>query len=116
MPLFFHDVVLHNDPDGLGIWLLEHYQEHLQFVRMGLQQTPIQNIPDLDIAIMSQEPERREEWLSSHMDIHENLRNWTNVQGVDLATVDFDNSDSWFLWMDAHAQEHRAIRSALNIS
>lgn len=116
MPLFFHDVVLHNDPDGLGIWLLEHYNEHLQFVQNGLGKSPLVLIPDLDIAIMDQSPARREQWLSSHMDIHEALRIETNVTGVDLATVDFDKQESFYEWMDAHAQEHRAIRAALGIT
>lgn len=116
MALFFHTVVLPNDPSGFGVWLLEHYYQHEQFVSLGLTQSPTQFIPDYAIQDWSDEPGIVKQWLNVHQQIHDALRDWTGVQGIDLSTVDLNDHDAWFEWMDAHAQEHSLINSALGIT
>ena len=114
--LFFHTTVLPDDPTGFGVWLIEHYYEHREFVALGLQQTPTQFIPDYAILDWSDQPGLQKQWLSAHQDIHNSLRAWTGVQGIDLATVDLSDHAAWFDWLDAHAQEHALIETALGVS
>jgi len=116
MPLFFNKNVLPDDPAGFGVWLLSHYYEHLQFVSIGLNQTPVRFIPDYAIQSWSDEPGIVRTWLSVHQTIHNALRSWTGVQGIDLSTVDLEDRTSWFEWMDAHAAEHTLIEQSLGIS
>ncbi len=108
--------VLPDDPTGLGAWLLEHYYQHRQFVALGLTQTPTRFIPDYDILSWSDDPGITKLWLNAHQDIHSALRTWTGVQGIDLASVDLSDNAQWFEWLDDHAQEHRALESALGLA
>lgn len=116
MAIFFHNIVLPDDPVGFGVWLIEHYNEHLAFVQLGLKQTPTRFIPDYDIKAWADERPAIKSWLDVHMQIHNALRNWTGVQGIDLSTVDLDSDDSWFEWLDAHAQEHVLIEKTLGLT
>ncbi|HZP77531.1 MAG TPA: hypothetical protein VFB45_15410 [Pseudolabrys sp.] len=115
MPIFFHNVVLPDDPNGFGIWLIEHYREHLQFVQIGLNLTPPTFIPDYALQSWSDKPAQQTAWLNSHQEIHNTLRNLTGVSGIDLSVVDLDNAASWLLWMDAHAAEHVALEQVLGV-
>lgn len=110
---FFHNVVLPDDPNGFGVWLMEHYREHIQFVLIALNQTPPVYIPDYAIQSWSDKPAERAAWMDSHQQIHNALRNMTGVSGIDLSVVDLENTVSWFLWFDAHAAEHVALETAL---
>lgn len=116
MPLFFHTVVLPGDANGFGVWLLEHYYEHLAMVSLGFQQTPPKFIPDYALQSWSDEPAIVKTWLAAHQTIHDALRAWTGVQGIDLSTVDLNDDDSWFEWLDAHAQEHVLLENALGLT
>jgi hypothetical protein len=117
MTIFFvNDTVLPNDPDGLGNWAFQHYQEHRLFVQMQMQGTGLQ-VTDADIAIVPlQDPVLLTEWLSTHSNIHNTLRQIANFTGTDLSNVDLSDDGQWFQWMDAHASEHRAIRAAFGIT
>ena len=108
--------VLPDDATGFGAWLTEHYYQHLQFVQLGLKQTPVRFIPDYDIISWSDEPGIQKLWLWAHQTIHNCLRSWPGIQGIDLATVDLSDNASWFDWLDAHAQEHGEIESALGLA
>jgi hypothetical protein len=116
MPLFFHNTLLPDDPTGMGVWLIEHYYEHLQFVQLGMQQSPVRFIPDYAIQSWSDQKSVQTQWLNVHQTIHDALRTWTGVQGIDLSTVDLEDREEWFEWMDAHAQEHILIEQALGLS
>lgn len=116
MALFFHDVVLKGDVPGLGVWLNEHYQEHLLFARTGLAQATPVFVPDYNIALWSDIKHIRTQWLDAHQKIHDVLRTWTGVSGVDLSNVDLDKEEQWYIWMDTHAAEHKAIRGALGLN
>jgi hypothetical protein len=117
VPIFFHDTVLPRDPDGFSIWQLEHWLEHKQFIATAIAKSPPVTIPDYDLSIINPEPTAREVWLGTHSTIHDALRSMTNItSNLDLSQVDFDKDDQWFQWMDDHANEHRAIRAALNLT
>jgi hypothetical protein len=116
MPIFFHNVVFPDDPTGFGVWLNEHYLEHLQMVALGLKQSPPRFIPDYAILSWSDEKAIVKQWLDAHQQIHNALRDWTGVQGIDLSSVDLSDDDEWFAWMDDHAQEHVLLEQALGLT
>ncbi len=113
--LFPIKAVAPDDPAGFGFWLNEHYYQHIQFVQLGLKQTPVRFIPDYDILAWSEEPGVQKLWLSAHQAIHDALRTWTNVQGIDLANVDLSDNTQWFLWLQDHATEHSLFEQALGV-
>lgn len=116
MPIFFHDIVLPNDPAGFSIWLQEHYLEHQQFVQLFQQHVTPVFIPDYNFALWGEDKKTVSSWLEAHQATHASLRNFTNVSGVDLSDVDLSKEDEWFTWMDSHASEHADIRAALGIT
>jgi hypothetical protein len=116
MPIFFHDIVLPNDPPGFSIWLQEHYLEHAQFVRLLQSLTPPIFIPDYNFALFGVDPTTTSGWLEAHQTAHLALRNQTGVGGVNLADVNFSKEEEWQIWMDTHADEHSQIRAALGIT
>jgi len=116
MAIFFHDEVLFGDNEGFSVWLNEHWQEHLQFSRTGLVQAVTTFIPDYDFGLWSWEPGRVASWLNSHQEVHNILRNFAGVGGVDLSVVDFHDESSWYEWHDSHSQEHSEIRTNLGLA
>jgi hypothetical protein len=115
MAIFFHTTFYPDDPIGFGIWRMEHYLEHLQFVQLGLLQNPIVLVPDYSIVDWTDNQRARQDWFDAHQDIHNRLRSWTGVQGVDLSVVDWDKPDEQLSWLDDHGVEHSLIRQALNL-
>lgn len=110
---FQPDVVLQGDSAGFSQWLTSHYFEHLRFISIAQNKTPPYSVPDY--ALNAWRPERpfQIDWLSKHQSVHESLRELTGVSGVDLSVVDLSDRVAWFQWMDAHAQEHGFLRTAL---
>lgn len=112
---FQPDICLPRDPSGFGMWLNGHYREHLQMAQICLTlATPIV-VPQYDILSWRDEPELVQQWLLSHEQIHEVLRQACNVSGADLSLVDFSEDDQFLEWMDDHAQEHINFRTVLGI-
>jgi len=116
MPLFFQTDFFPGDDIGFGIWRMGHYLEHEQFIQLGLQQNPVVQVPDFSIVDWTNNPRARQDWLDAHQDIHNRLRAWTGVQGVDLSVVNWDKPDELLDWLDDHATEHALIRQALQIT
>jgi hypothetical protein len=52
-------------------------------------------------------------WLNDHADIHNVLRELTNVSGIDLSLFDIRSPDQWYLWQQAHAEDHAQFDAAL---
>lgn len=117
MPIFFHDTCLFGDEEGFGVYRQEHAYEHVQFVQMAQKGTPSQFVlPDYDLSTWQNSTEFARNWLTTHETVHEQLRYWTGVSGINLADVDLSKEDEWYQWLDAHRSEHVALRSALGIT
>lgn len=113
---FQPDLVLPKDPAGFGRWLTGHYYEHLQMIPLcAALSTPV-IVPDYDILSWSDDPQKVQQWLVNHESIHDQIRQATNVSGIDFSLVDFSNDEEFLEWMDDHSQEHITFRSILGIS
>lgn len=106
---FVHNVLLPDDPSGWGMWLTEHYYEHLRFILIARDLTTPVLLEEYDILSWSDEPAFVQGWLGAHMNMHIALRDLTNVGGVDLQSVDLSDDDQFSLWLESHAQEHRSL-------
>ena len=116
MPIFFHDQFLFGDDAAFGQYRQEHWLEHVQFVQIAQQQaTPIL-IPDYDLTSWQNDQRFERFWLTTHESVHERLRQITGVGGVNLADVDLSNEGEFYTWIDAHRDEHAALRKAFGIT
>jgi hypothetical protein len=116
MALFSPDYFAPGDDIGHGIWLNKHALEHIQFVQLGLSQSPPVFINDYDMFAWDKKDKYAQKiWLEVHETVHAQLRATTGVSGLDLSEVDFDNRGDMLEWLDAHAQEHAQIRAKLGI-
>ena len=115
MPRFFHDIYLFGDPIGASIWRREHQDEHTQFVQTFLAQTPPLDVTDYDLDSWEDNQRFVAYWLTAHESVHEELRSFTGVSGVNLADVNLFKIDEFYEWIDVHRAEHVLIRQALGI-
>lgn len=117
MPIFFHDQFLFGDEIAFAEYRQEHWYEHIQFVQIGLKQTPTPVlIPDYDLTSWTNEPSFVRNWLVTHEQVHEQLRSLTGVSGINLADVNLDNEYEFYTWIDAHRNEHALLRTAFGIT
>ena len=116
MPVFFHDQFLFGDEAGFAQFRQEHWYEHIQFVQIGqAQATPI-FIPDYDLTSWDDSLAFATNWLTTHESVHEVLRFYTGVTGINLADVNLANEDEFYEWIDAHRNEHASLRAAFGIT
>lgn len=116
MPIFFHDIYLFGDEAGGSIWRSEHAGEHTQFVTTLAKAAPIKLIPDYDLASWDQSKPFITRWHVQHEAVHEQLRFYTGVSGVNLSDVDFSDQAEFYDWLDGHKAEHVLLRQALGIT
>ena len=116
IPLFFHDIYLFDDHDGAGIWRREHAAEHTQFYTTLAAQTNRKLIPDIDLVSWDESKPFITRWLVAHESVHEQLRTYTGVSGVNLADVDFSKEIQFYEWLDIHRTEHTLLRQAFGIT
>ena len=116
MPLFFHDIFMYGDEAGFAQWRQEHWYEHIQFVQLGQKSSPVKLVPDYDLTSWDDSKPFVTSWLTTHEEVHENLRTITGVAGINLADVNLENETEFYLWLDAHRVEHAALRSAFGIT
>lgn len=116
MALFSPDVVMFGDPEGFGQWLAGHWFEHQQFITLGLQFSPSRQFLAYDIYSWRYEPESIRAWLDAHQQMHDSLRRFTGVGGIDLSEIDFQSPDDFQAWMAYHQLEHQQLRAAFGVS
>jgi len=116
MPIFFHDQFLFGDEAGFAQYRQEHWYEHLQFVQIGQAHHPELIIPDYDFTSWDNSQSFATNWLTTHEAVHEVLRSLTGVAGINLADVNLTNEDEFYEWIDAHRNEHAALRKAFGIT
>jgi hypothetical protein len=105
------------DRSGQGQWEIGHYRQHLRYLDvLGAQTPPSTAVPDFDISSMGASKEERRGWLQDHFTIHAALRNLTNVTGVDLTALNFDNEQAFDQWLSDHATEHQQLDTAFGLA
>jgi len=55
-------------------------------------------------------------WLDAHETWHELLRPLANIQGINLADVNFNDASQFDQWLSAHAQEHAELDLAFALT
>lgn len=110
---FFHQFVLPNDAAGWGMWLTEHYYEHIRFILTGRGLAEPVEMVEYDILSWSDEPSLVQGWLGAHQLMHQSVREVTGITGTNLQQVDFTNEGQFLEWLDSHSQEHKALEEAL---
>lgn len=113
---FFHTFCAFGDDTGWSILLQEHAYEHVQFVQLGQAASPERLIPDYDLYSWRNEQSFAKNWLTTHESVHEQLRQWTGISGINLADVDLSQESEFYEWLDAHQAEHIALRNVLGIT
>ena len=73
-------------------------------------------IPDYDLTSWRDDDAFARVWLTTHQEVHEVLRSFTGVTGVNLADVDLSNESEFYTWLADHAAEHAALRSAFGLT
>lgn len=97
---------------SLWRWSYAHRIEHLR-IRDRIQALGGPNLIDYQI-----EPINTNDltgWLERHQALHADMTLATNVQSVDLQTVDFKKKDELKAWIEIHYREHFDVNSVLKI-
>jgi hypothetical protein len=115
MTEFSPNLVLFGDRAGLGRWLIGHYRQHLNYTSALAAKTPPIYIADHPIMDIGDTPAERRIWLDDHEAVHAILRGYLNVTGGDLSQLDFTKEAGWYLWLEAHANEHALFDQALGL-
>jgi hypothetical protein len=109
-------VFLFGDDAGFAQYRQEHWYEHVQFVQIGQGLGAPKLIPDYDLTSWQNSSEFARSWLTTHETVHEILRAFTGVSGINLADVNLSNESEFYEWLDAHRAEHAQLRTAFGIT
>lgn len=102
------------DRAGQGLWEIGHYRQHRRYVDYLAGQGVL--IADHPIIWMGKNKFQNQVWLQDHAALHNQLRIYANVTGVDLSAVDLTNRNEFTTWLDAHATEHNDIDTAFKLT
>ena len=113
---FDPDIFLFGDRGSQGRWEIGHFRQHLRYLDVLARQNPPIILSDEAIITMGQTNLEHRIWLNSHQVMHELLRPYANVTGIDLALVDLRKEEEFYTWLDLHSQEHKLIDTAFGVS
>lgn len=113
---FLPNTYLIGDRAGRGRWEIGHYREHVNFLLAFVQQTPSITIPDYPLLRIGESPNEQKFWKNAHQEIHEAIRGYLGIDGIDLSEVDLNKPDSLYSWFTDHNAEHALILQALGLS
>lgn len=116
MVSFRPDLVLPNDPAGFGLWRIGHYNEHRQFIQVGLSVKPQIIIPDYDFLTWSDDPVFVRVFLDTHNRVHQLLDAPAGISSIDWSAVDFTDPAQFDIWQQDHAVEHSELRAAYGVT
>lgn len=100
------------DEAGKGRFLIEHYNEHQQFYKALLGQTPPVVTTNLPIQSM-EDPQR---WLAAHQSMSQSV--WSGLgggQSTDFGTLDWSSHSQVQDWFNLHLLWHKVVRDALGL-
>ncbi len=103
------------DVAGEGAFLVGHFRNHLQYNAALAARTNPVILPEFDIIEVTGGKVGRRAWLDSHAMWHNLLRPLANVTGIDLASVDLENKEQFYSWLESHNFEHQLLDIAFNI-
>ena len=103
------------DRAGQGRWEVGHYRQHLNYVTKLANLSPAIVIADHPILRIGTNKTQQKLWLEDHANVHNTLRQYTNVTGIDLSEVNLEDPNEFQVWLDSHATEHQLIDQALGL-
>lgn len=115
MPQFSPDQVAFNDAPGYGAWDVGHAREHIQFVQVIAGQSPPLLVPDQNMLSFLTAGSARGSIVQTHADVHNILRGYLGISGIDLTEVNFKDESSFYDWLQYHSYEHAQIRQVLGL-
>lgn len=115
MSEFNPPIFAYGDEAGRGRWEIGHYRQHLNYLTHLAALSPPILIPDHPLMRIGDSDLEQKLWLEDHANTHGLLRAYANVTGVDLSAVDLDDEQEFYVWLDAHAQEHLLIDQAFGL-
>jgi hypothetical protein len=98
------------------LWLVGHYRQHLRYNAVLAARSPPVIIDEFPILNLGDSKREVRFWLDAHQNWHQLIRPFANVSGIDLAQVDFDNKNQFYLWQDDHNAEHRLLDQAFGVA
>lgn len=113
---FLPNQIAFGDKAGLGLWLIGHYRQHVRYNSVLAAKTPPVIIDEFPILNWGESEREIKDWLNSHENWHQLIRQFANVTGADLSALDTSNPDQWYSWMDVHNNEHALIDSAFGVA
>lgn len=115
MALFSPDQVAFGDVAGYGQWLNLHWNEHQQFIGIGLAHTPVVQFVAYDILSWGEDPGMVQAWKEAHMAMHYSLRRFTAVDGFDYRDFDLGQPEDFYNFLQYHAVEHAQLRQVFGV-
>jgi hypothetical protein len=116
MPNFQPTQVQFKDVIGYGTWDIGHGREHISFVQtLAAQTTPIL-LPDADLLSLLTSGKTLEAQQLTHQTIHNLLRSYTGVTGVDYTEFRLDTESEFYDFLQYHDVEHQQLRQALGLT
>ena len=113
---FMPNLFSYGDEAGFGQWLVGHYRQHLAYNQVLAAQTAPIVIPVYPILTLTAGKPGVRFWLDSHENWHEAIRPYANVLGIDLSSVDWQNPNEFYQWLDIHNQEHGELDLAFGVA
>lgn len=77
--------------------------------------TPL-SVPSYDIFAWKDDPQQVQQWLVSHEQMHQALRQACGITGSDLSLADLSDEEQFAQWQQDNATEHQQFRQVLGIS
>jgi hypothetical protein len=103
------------DVVGLHVWEVGHYRQHLVYQQVLAARTPPVIIASYPIFHVGDRQQELRFWLTSHEQLHEILRSYTNVTGPVLSDVNFSKEGEFYDWIDIHNTEHALLDKAFGV-
>ena len=113
---FVPNIVLFGDRPGFGRWLIGHARQHLNYIAAFAAQSPSIVLSDHPLMRFGESPLEQKFWLQDHSVVHQEIRGYLGIDGIDLAEVDFTKPDQFQSWLDDHGSEHETIDQALGLT
>lgn len=118
MSEFKQNIFVWGDLSGLGLWEIGHFRAHLAWnaALAGLTTPIIIAVWPIMNLTSAKDDNEVKFWKDAHENWHAQVRQFTNVTGVDLSFVDFKDEKSFYEWQDLHNSEHALIDHAFGIT
>jgi hypothetical protein len=101
-----------NDQDQLQDWARQHMEWHQRIFTEAVNQ----GFKPYDIYPQIRDMDDLEGWAYFHNLEHQNITSTIFIgASADLTGLDPEDRDAWDSWMEAHAEIHTQIRSALKL-